>query len=85
MNFELETISCEIKFYFKIFIGIILLLMSIPIIPIVPFIYVSYHSFYGKYGIIRIIKSSLGLIDRSFQKILKFKTFTFTIYGNKDF
>ena len=33
MNFELEKISCEIRLYFKIFIGIILLLVTIPLIP----------------------------------------------------
>lgn len=53
----MEEISCEIRFWFKLFLWIILSICIIILLPIVPFIWLSYNSFYGKYGIVKILKS----------------------------
>tara|TARA_B110000238_G_C16083720_1_gene420641 strand:- start:937 stop:1161 length:225 start_codon:yes stop_codon:yes gene_type:complete len=53
----MENVSCEIRFWFKIFLWILLFIFGILMLPIVPFIWVSYNSFYGKYGIVKVLKS----------------------------
>ena len=54
---QIEKISCEIRIWFKLFLGILLFICILILLPVVPFIWISYSSFYGKYGIVKILKS----------------------------